>query len=104
MVRKLQSTIKCLVMMVCNLSTVLGNIATVGTTLEGLGTLGYTDIDVLPASLDARLWVGGKFLFAGAKDTKIITFTGNDKDNKLSKFVQKQLDKTSTFIDNQVDE
>ena len=52
-------------------ATVVGDIATAGTTLEGLGTLGYTDIDVLPASLDARLWVGGKFLFAGATGTKL---------------------------------
>ena len=64
-------------------ATVLGNIATVGTTLEGLGTLGYTDIDVLPASLDARLWVGGKFLFAGATGTKISTFTGSTYNSEL---------------------
>jgi hypothetical protein len=32
-------------------ATVLGNIATVGTTLEGLDPLGYTDIDAMPASL-----------------------------------------------------
>ena len=64
-------------------ATVLGNIATLGTTLEGLGTLGYTDIDVLPASLDARLWVGGKFLFAGARDTKIISFTGSTYNSEL---------------------
>ncbi len=64
-------------------ATVLGNIATSGTTLEGLGTLGYTDIDTMPASLDARLWVGGKFLFAGAKDTKIVTFTGSTYNSQL---------------------
>ena len=58
-------------------STVVGNLASVGTTLEGLtDTLGYTNIDIMPASLDDRLWVGGKFLFAGAKDRKMITFTG----------------------------
>ncbi len=64
-------------------STVLGNIATVGTTLEGLGTLGYTDIDTMPASLDARLWAGGKFLFAGATGTKLSTFTGSAYNSKL---------------------
>ena len=64
-------------------STVVGDIATAGTTLEGLGTLGYTDIDTMPASLDARLWVGGKFLFAGAEDTKIVTFTGSDYNSEL---------------------
>ena len=64
-------------------ATVLGNIATVGTTLEGLGTLGYTDIDAMPASLDARLWVGGKFLFAGGTGTKISTFTGSAYNSEL---------------------
>ena len=64
-------------------ATVVGDIATAGTTLEGLGTLGYTDIDTMPASLDARLWVGGKFLFAGAENTKIVTFTGSDYNSEL---------------------
>ena len=64
-------------------ATVVGDIATAGTTLEGLGTLGYTDIDTMPASLDARLWVGGKFLFAGAEDTKIVTFTGSDYNSEI---------------------
>ena len=64
-------------------ATVVGNIATVGTTLEGLGTLGYTDIDAMPASLDARLWVGGKFLFAGATGAKISTFTGSEYNSQL---------------------
>ena len=70
-------------MRVTTTATVLGNIATVGTTLEGLGTLGYTDIDAMPASLDARLWVGGKFLFAGATGTKLSTFTGSAYNSKL---------------------
>ena len=64
-------------------ANVLGNIATIGTTLEGLGSLGYTDIDAMPASLDARLWVGGKFLFAGATGTKISTFTGSTYNSEL---------------------
>ena len=58
-------------------SDVVGTIASTGTTLEGLtSSLGYTDIDTMPASLDSRLFVGGKFLFAGAKDTKVAIFTG----------------------------
>ena len=64
-------------------ATVVGNIATIGTTLEGLGTLGYTDIDAMPASLDARLWIGGKFLFAGAIGAKLSTFTGSSYNSKL---------------------
>ena len=59
------------------ISDVVGTIASTGTTLEGLtSSLGYTDIDTMPASLDSRLFVGGKFLFAGAKDAKVMTFTG----------------------------
>ena len=42
-----------------------------------------TTLETLPASLDARLWVGGKFLFAGATDAKISTFTGSDYNSQL---------------------
>ena len=42
--------------------------------LEGLDA--YGTIDTLPASLDSRIWSGGKFLFGGADGAKIITFTG----------------------------
>jgi len=60
------------------LATGVGTIASTGTTLEGLtSTLGYTSIDAMTASLDSRLWIGGKFLFAGFEDDKIITFTGS---------------------------
>ena len=55
----------------------VGTIATLGESLESLESiLGYTDIDTMPASLDSRLFIGGKFLFAGTKDNKIVTFTG----------------------------
>lgn len=55
----------------------VGTIATLGESLESLESiLGYTDIDTMPASLDSRLFIGGKFLFAGTKDEKIVTFTG----------------------------
>ena len=58
-------------------SDVVGTIATLGETLESLGSsLGYTDIDTMPASLDSRLFIGGKFLFAGAIGNKIVVFTG----------------------------
>lgn len=66
------------------LSTGVGNITTTGYTLEALETvLGYTNIDTLPASLDDRLWVGGKFLFAGFKDNIIVTFTGSTYNSEL---------------------
>lgn len=42
--------------------------------LEGLDA--YGTIDSLPASLDSRIWAGGKFLFGGADGAKIVTFTG----------------------------
>jgi len=65
-------------------TTGVGSITTTGYTLEGLeAVLGYTNIDTLPASLDDRLWVGGKFLFAGFKDTKIVTFTGSTYNSEL---------------------
>ena len=58
-------------------SRVVGTIASVGETIESLETkLGYTDLDTIPASLDSRLWVGGKFLFAGTREKKVIIFTG----------------------------
>jgi len=43
-------------------------------TLEGLDL--YGNMDTLTTSLDDALWSGGKFLFAGARDNKIVTFTG----------------------------
>jgi len=44
--------------------------------LEGLDA--YGTIDSLPASLDSRIWSGGKFLFGGADGAKIVTFTGSN--------------------------
>ena len=65
------------------LATGVGTIASVGTTLEGLDALGYTSIDAMTASLDSRLWIGGKFLFAGFKDAQIITFTGSTYNSEI---------------------
>jgi hypothetical protein len=44
--------------------------------LEGLDA--YGTMDSLPASLDSRIWSGGKFLFGGADGAKIVTFTGQN--------------------------
>jgi hypothetical protein len=33
-------------------------------------------IETVTSSLDSRLWAGGKLLFAGVRDDRIITFTG----------------------------
>ena len=60
------------------------SVTTTGETLESLETnLGYTNLDTLPASLDDRLWIGGKFLFSGFNDRKIVTFTGSNYDSEL---------------------
>lgn len=48
--------------------------ATAGTTLEGMDL--YGNMDTITTSFDSRLFTGGKFLFAGARDAKIVTFTG----------------------------
>ena len=64
-------------------ATGVGTIATTGTTLEGLAALGYTDIDTMTASLDSRLFIGGKFLFAGFEDDKIVTFTGSTYNSEI---------------------
>ena len=52
----------------------VANAATVGTTLEQLDV--YTSLEGVPASLDSRLWAGGKPIFAGVRGDKIILFAG----------------------------
>ena len=64
-------------------ATCVGNLATLGTSLEELSLL-YPNIDTkVPASLDSRIWVGGKYIFAGAKNRKIVSFTGDCVDPRL---------------------
>jgi len=45
------------------------------TTLEGLDVIS-SSIDALGTSLDSRIWLGGKLLFAGVRGNKVVTFTG----------------------------
>lgn len=45
------------------------------TTLEGLDAIS-SSIDALGSSLDSRIWLGGKLLFAGVRGAKVVTFTG----------------------------
>lgn len=45
------------------------------TTLEGLDAISGS-IDALGTSLDSRIWLGGKLLFAGVRGNKVVTFTG----------------------------
>ena len=56
--------------------------ASAGMTLEGLDL--YGNMDTLTTSLDDALWTGGKFLFAGARDNKIVTFTGSNSPAQLT--------------------
>jgi hypothetical protein len=49
--------------------------STPSVTLEGLDAFS-TSIDALPTSLDSRQWIGGKMMFAGVRNAKIVTFTG----------------------------
>jgi hypothetical protein len=39
-------------------------------------TAGLKTVDTLTTTLDDRLYAGGKFLFGGVRDAKIVTFTG----------------------------
>jgi hypothetical protein len=48
--------------------------ATAGITLEGMDL--YGNMDTILTSFDSNLFAGGKFLLAGARTTKIVTFTG----------------------------
>ena len=47
-------------------------------TLEALDTFS-SSIDALGTSLDSRLWLGGKMSLSGVRGTKIVTFTGANK-------------------------
>ena len=61
----------------------VGNLATLGTDVDTLGVL-YPDIDSdVPAPLDDRMFMGGKYVFAGAQDRKIISFTGACENPRL---------------------
>jgi hypothetical protein len=50
------------------------SLSNTGYTLEGLDI--YGSIEAVPASLDDRLWAGGKYLFGGVDTTYVVTFTG----------------------------
>lgn len=52
----------------------VANAAAAGTTLEQLNI--YSTLEGIPASLDSRLWAGGKALFAGVRNAQIILFGG----------------------------
>jgi hypothetical protein len=56
--------------------TALSQLFTAGYTLEQLDNIS-SSIDALPASLDSALYKGGSFFFAGARDAKVQSFTGD---------------------------
>lgn len=55
----------------------ISTIATSGTDLEALSAL-YPTLDTVPASLDSRVWTGGKLLAGGVSGAKIISFGGSN--------------------------
>ena len=52
---------------------------TINYTLEELDAIS-TSLDSLPASLDSSIYIGGQFIFGGAKDKKLHTFSGINKE------------------------
>jgi hypothetical protein len=60
----------------------LAPIATAGVTLEALDT--YGNMDTIDTSFDSRLWAGGKFVSAGTRGAKIVTFTGQPKEGYIT--------------------
>ena len=63
-------------------SSYVATLAQAGVTLEGLDTFGT--METIDTSFDSRLWAGGKFVLAGVKDAKIITFTGTNKSGYIT--------------------
>ena len=55
----------------------ISTIATGGTDLEALSAL-YPTLESVPASLDSRIWTGGKLLAGGVSGAKIISFGGTN--------------------------
>jgi hypothetical protein len=53
----------------------ISTIATSSTDLESLALL-YPSIESVPASLDSRVWAGGKLLAGGVDGAKIVSFGG----------------------------
>jgi hypothetical protein len=51
---------------------------------QAAATTALASLDALSASLDDRIWKGGKFLFGGVRDDRIIVFTGTRKTATLT--------------------
>lgn len=50
--------------------------------LEAAAAAGFT-LDTMTTSMDSTLYSGGKTLFAGARDAKVVTFTGQSADAQI---------------------
>ena len=61
----------------------VADIASPGVTLEQIDTYSAS-LDDLQVSLDDRSWLGGKFVFAGGRGDKIITFGGPNKTARIT--------------------
>jgi len=48
-------------------------------TLEALDTIN-ANLDLIPVSLDSRLWLGGKMIFGGVRGAKLVSFGGSNKE------------------------
>ena len=60
-------------------TTTASRVATSSTpsfTLEGLDVFG--NLEQITTSFDSRIWLGGKMQFAGVKDAKVVTFSGQN--------------------------
>jgi len=65
------------------LANSVGNVATMGTDLERLGVL-YPKLDTdVPAPLDDRIFMGGKYIFAGTSGKRAVSFTGACENPRL---------------------
>lgn len=59
----------------------IANVTTTGVSIEYLDI--YTSLEGVPASLDSRLWAGGKPLFAGVRNDQVVVFGGTPLDAEI---------------------
>jgi len=80
----------------------IASLATSGFTLEELDVFG--SLDTLPASLDDRIWVGGKLLLGGVTTNRIVTFTGaNSTASLIVGEIEEGYDSVMTLVRSQID-
>lgn len=58
---------------------------TFGATLDSLSSLGFTDLDTLPYSLDSRVWIGGALTLGGVDNShKLAFFNGSNLEAQIA--------------------